>query len=169
MASLMRRPQAYMSAKQVRWIGFLTAPRTARTWGSDRTVGSRRCFGGRILFSPEQRRVALQRPTIEELDAAVVGLEGAECYAPLTQAEEIDANLILAQFVGRAAVVRGQVTNPVNVDGLGSRRQSGGPHVFDHSLTQRYHGGFPFSSIGLTGLRRPTRKIPPTVQHPYPV
>jgi len=89
-----------MSAKHVRWIGFLRAPRRARTWRSDRTVGSRRCFGGRILFPPKQRPVALQRPAIKELDAAVIGLEGAECHAPLAQAETIDANLILAQLVG---------------------------------------------------------------------
>ena len=55
----------------------------------------------------------------------MIGLEGAECHAPLAQAEKIDANLILAQLVGRAAVVRGQVTNSIDVDGLGSRRQSG--------------------------------------------
>ena len=45
-ASPMRRPQAYMSAKQVLWMGFLTQPRSARISASDSTAG-RRCFLGR--------------------------------------------------------------------------------------------------------------------------
>jgi hypothetical protein len=36
-------------------------------------------------FFPEQRPAAIQRPTIEELDAAVIGLEGAQRHAPFAQ------------------------------------------------------------------------------------
>ena len=65
----------------------------------------------------------------------MVGLEGAECHAPLTQAEQIGAHLFLAQFVGWTTVMRGQITNRVQVKGLGSGCQPSRPHVFDHTLT----------------------------------
>jgi hypothetical protein len=69
------------------------------------------------------------------LDAAVVGLEGAECHTPLTQAEQIAAHLFLAQFVRRTSVMRGQIMNRDQVKGLGSGCQPSRPHVFDHTPT----------------------------------
>ena len=82
------------------WIGFLTQAKRARIWVSDRTTGRRRCFGGRILFSPKQRPVPVEGPAVKELDAAVVGLERPERQTPFTQSEQIGAHLLLAQSVG---------------------------------------------------------------------
>src|SRR4051812_28703095 len=118
----MRRPQAYMRARQVLWVGLLMQPSSLRIRASGRATGSRRCFGGRILFFPKQRPAAIQRPAVKELDAAVVGLEGAEGHAPLATPEQVGAHLGLTQFVGRAPVVLGQTANPVEVDALGSGR-----------------------------------------------
>jgi hypothetical protein len=65
----------------------------------------------------------------------MVGLEGAECHAPLSQAEQIGTHLFLAQFVRGTMVMRGEMTNRVQVKGLGAGCQASRPHVFDHTLT----------------------------------
>jgi hypothetical protein len=57
---------------------------------------------------------------IEKLDAAVIGLESAECHTPLTQVEQIGTHLFLTQFVRRPAIMCGQMANPIQVNGLGS-------------------------------------------------
>src|SRR4051794_23083665 len=131
-ASLIRRPQAYMRVRLVLWIGFLISLRSLRTGASGRATGRRRCFGGRILFPPEQRPIAFEGPAIQELDAAVVGLECAERHAALAQFKQVRTYLRLAQLVGRAPIVLGQTVDPVEVEALGSGRQPGHPHLFHH-------------------------------------
>jgi len=54
-----------------------TQPRRALTSLSGKATGRRRCFGGRILFFPEQLPVQVKRLAVKELDAAMIGLEGA--------------------------------------------------------------------------------------------
>jgi hypothetical protein len=49
-ASLMRKSQAYMMAKQVLWVGFLTRRSRPRTCSSVSGTGKRFCRGGRIFF-----------------------------------------------------------------------------------------------------------------------
>ena len=119
-ASLMRKPQAYMRARQALWTGILTPPSNARTCSSDRTAGSRVVWAGEFFFL-KQRPVAIQRPAIEELDAALIGPERAERDPALTQTEQIAPYLFLAQLIRRTAVVRGQPTDRVDVDGLRRR------------------------------------------------
>jgi len=74
-------------------------------------------LGGRILFL-KQRPVAIQRLAVEKLDAAVIGLERAERDPALAQLKQVPAYLCLAQPIRRTAIVRGQPTDRVDVDGL---------------------------------------------------
>ena len=69
----------------------------------------------------KQRPIAIERPAVEELDTAVIDLERAERDATIPQAEQVAAHLFLGQSIRRTAVVRGQPTDRVDVDGLGSR------------------------------------------------
>jgi hypothetical protein len=142
-ASPIRKPQPYIREKHVLCAGFRTQPRIARTWLSGRATGRRRCFGGRILFFPEQGPVPVERLAVEELNAAMIGLEGAECQTPLAQPKEPDPHFFFAQLIRRATVMRGQTANRIQVKSLGSGRQAGCSHVLDHSHAQRCHGGSP--------------------------
>jgi hypothetical protein len=74
-----------------------TQPRRVLTSLSGKATGRRRCFGGRILFFPEQLPVQVKRLAVKELDAAMIGLEGAQCHTPLTQGDEVGAHFCLAQ------------------------------------------------------------------------
>jgi hypothetical protein len=71
----------------------------------------------------------------------VIGLEGTERQTPLAQPEEPGAHFFFAQFVRGTTVMRGQTTNRIQIESLGSGRQAGCSHVLDHSHTQRCHGG----------------------------
>src|ERR1700722_7179188 len=103
------------------------------------------------FFFLKQRPVAIQRPAVEELDAAVIGAERAECDPALTQPKQVAPYLVLAQLIRRTTVVRGQPTDRVDVDGLGSRRQPRRFHVFNHLQAQRRHRGLPwFEQAGAT-------------------
>ena len=124
-------------------MGFLTRPSSARTCLSDRTSGRRSCLGGRILFL-KQRPIAIERPAVEELDTAVIDLERAERDAAITQAKQIAAHLFFGQPIRRTAIMGGQPTDRVDVDGLGSRRQPRRLHVFNHPQSQRRHRGLPW-------------------------
>ena len=124
-------------------MGFLTPPSSARTCSSDRTSGRRSCLGGRILFL-KQRPIAIERPAVEELDAAVIDLERAERDAALPKAKQVAAHLFLGQSIRRTAVVASQAADRVDVDGLGSRRQPRRLHVFNHLQAQRRHRGLPW-------------------------
>src|SRR5271168_1176885 len=96
------------------------------------------------FFFLKQRPVAIQRPAIEELDAALIGPERAERDPALTQTEQVAPYLFLAQLIRRTAVVRGQPTDRVDVDGLRRSRQPRRLHVFDHLQSQRRHRGLPW-------------------------
>ena len=144
---------------QVLWTGFRTQARSARIWVSDKTTGRRRCFGGRILFFPKQRPVQVEGPAIEELDAAVVGLEGPQSQTPLAQPEQICAHLFLAQALWRAPVVGGQTPYTVEVDALGSRRQPSRPHVFRHPMAQCCHRGLLCFEVRPAAQPRPTSML----------
>src|SRR6202161_351022 len=96
------------------------------------------------FFFLKQRPVALQRPAIEELDAALIGPERAERDPALTQTEQVAPYLFLAQLIRRTAVVRGQPTDRIDVDGLRCSRQPRRLHVFDHLQSQRRHRGLPW-------------------------
>ena len=118
---------------------------TVQNLGVCQAIGPRRRIGraqrrwdcqGHSLFSPRFWTVS---PAIEELDAAVIGLEGAECQAAITQAKQIAAHLFLAQQIRRAPIVSGEAANCVEVDGLGSRSQPRQRHVFGHPQVQRCH------------------------------
>src|SRR3984885_8948743 len=121
-------------------MGFLTPPSSARTCASDRTSGRRSCLGGRILFL-KQRPVAIKRPEVEELDASVID---PERDAAIPQAKQIAAHLFFGQPIRRTAIMGGQPTDRVDVDGLGSRRQPRRLHVFNHPQSQRRHRGLPW-------------------------
>ena len=62
------------------------------------------------FFFLKQRPVAIQRPAVEELDAAVIGAERAERDPALTQPKQVAPYLVLAQLIRRTTVVRGQPT-----------------------------------------------------------
>src|ERR1700677_4614268 len=96
------------------------------------------------FFFLKQRPVAIQRPAIEELDAALIGPERAERDPALTQTEQVAPYLFLAQLIRRTAVVRGQPTDRVDVDGLRRSRQPRRLHVFNHLQSQRRHRGLPW-------------------------
>src|SRR5271154_4332035 len=141
--------------------------------GLGRPTGPREAvvvWAGEFFFL-KQRPVAIQRPAIEELDAALIGPERAERDPVLTQTEQVAPYLFLAQMIRRTAVVRGQPTDRVDVDGLRRSRQPRRLHVFDHLQSQRRHRGLPwFEQAGATapaprkiastqmprGKRRPT-------------
>src|SRR5205807_1424790 len=92
-----------------------------------------------------QGPIAIKRPRIEEADPAMIGLEGATCNTALiTEMEEIGANLLLAEHIGRALVVGSEPTDRLDVDVPGPLGKAGKPHVVDHTLTQRGHGRSPF-------------------------
>jgi len=58
------------------------------------------------VFLGEQRPIAIERPRIKEADPAVIGFEGTtRDSALIPQMEEIGANLLLAEHLGRAHVV----------------------------------------------------------------
>src|SRR5262245_52352185 len=148
-ASPMRRPQAYISRKDARWIGLRTCPRMARASSWVSTVGRRCLRGGRTRFLGEQRPVAIERTRIEEADAAVIGLEGPACATALiAQMQEIGAHLLLAEQVGRALVVGREPADCLDVDVPGPLGKAGKAHVIEHTLTQRGHGLPPFGLIG---------------------
>jgi hypothetical protein len=67
--------------------------------------------------------------------------KSAKRCATLAQMQQIAAHLLFAQQVRRPAIMRGQRTNPLQIHGLGGRRQPDSPHVFDHFRTQRCHHG----------------------------
>ena len=56
------------------------------------------------------------------MDASVIDLERAERDAAIPQAKQIAAHLFFGQPIRRTAIVGGQPTDRVDVDGLGSRR-----------------------------------------------
>jgi hypothetical protein len=75
----------------------------------------------------------------------MIGLEGATCNtAFIPEMEEIGANLLLAEHIGRAHVVGSQPADRLDVDVPGPLGKAGKPHVVDHTLTQRGHGRSPF-------------------------
>src|SRR6202451_4717290 len=121
-------------------MGFLTPPSSARTCSSDRTSEVAVAWAGEFFFL-KQRPVAIKRPEVEELDASVIDLERAERDAAITQAKQIAAHLFFGQPIRRTAIVGGQPTDRVDVDGLGSRRQPRRLHVFNHPQSQPRHRG----------------------------
>ena len=75
----------------------------------------------------------------------MIGLEGATCNtAFIPEMEEIGANLLLAEHIGRAHVVGSEPADRLDVDVPGPLGKAGKPHVVDHTLTQRGHGRSPF-------------------------
>jgi hypothetical protein len=75
----------------------------------------------------------------------MIGLEGATCNTALIpEMEEIGANLLLAEHIGRALVVGSEPADRLDVDVPGPLGKAGKPHVVDHTLTQRGHGRSPF-------------------------
>ena len=97
------------------------------------------------VFLGEQRPIAIERPRIKEADPAVIGFEGTtRDTALIPQMEEIGANLLLAEHLGRAHVVRREPADCLDVHVLGPLGETGKPHVIDHTLTQRGHGHSPF-------------------------
>src|SRR5262245_6759186 len=58
--------------------------------------------------------------------------------------KEIGANLLLAEYIGRAHVVGREPADCLDVDVPGPLSKTGKPHVVDHTLTQRGHGRSPF-------------------------
>jgi len=97
------------------------------------------------VFLGEQRPIAIERPRIKEADPAVIGFEGTtRDSALIPQMEEIGANLLLAEHLGRAHVVRREPADCLDVHVLGPLGETGKPHVIDHTLTQRGHGHSPF-------------------------
>jgi hypothetical protein len=93
------------------------------------------------VFLGEQRPIAIERPRIKEADPAVIGFEGTTRDTTfIPQMEEIGANLLLAEHVGRAHVVGGEPADCLDVHVLGPRGETSKPHVIDHTLTQRGHG-----------------------------
>ena len=58
-------------------------------------------------------------------------------------------------------VMRGQTSDRIQIESLGSRRQAGGPHVLDHSHAQRCHQRSP-SRVARRHRRRRHSKIPST-------
>src|SRR5271165_2294518 len=134
-ASLMRRPHAYMTARHVLWTGLRMPPRRCRTCSSDSASGSRFCRGEAILFFPEQPPGTVERVVVEEAKAVLTGLEGAACHALLAQAEQVTPHLFLAELIGRAAVMRGQPAYCLDVDLPRSLSQPGQGHILDHPRT----------------------------------
>jgi len=75
----------------------------------------------------------------------MIGLEGATCNTALIpEMEEIGANILLAEHIGRALVVGSEPADRLDVDVPGPLGKAGKPHVVDHTLTQRGHGRSPF-------------------------
>src|SRR5205085_2012811 len=110
-------PAARVARRNVRQSAFLlTGPVPLRSgvsqpgwrrprYGRARSVGAASSARERV-FLGEQGPIAIKRPRIEEADPAMIGLEGATCNTALiTEMEEIGANLLLAEHVGRALVV----------------------------------------------------------------
>jgi hypothetical protein len=70
------------------------------------------------------------------LDAVVVCLERSTRGAALTHAQEVAANILLAELIWGAVIMGGQTAYRLDVDGLRGLGQSGERHVLDHTLTQ---------------------------------
>ena len=74
----------------------------------------------------------------------MIGLKSAERDAAfVTQMQQIITHLLFGQLIRRAHVVSGQRANRVQIVGLGACRQTGDPHVLDHSLAQWCHVSSP--------------------------
>ena len=82
-ASLMRRPHAYMVARHVLWMGLRIALSSSLTCSSDSAFGSRFWRGEASLFFPEQRPAPSERVLVEKAKAEPAGLKGAACHPAL--------------------------------------------------------------------------------------
>src|ERR1051325_8498053 len=138
-ASPMRKPQAYMTAKQILWVGFLTRRSRLRTCSSVGATGKRFCRGGGAVFFREQRPPAVERVAVEKLNAMLIVLEGSTRDPAVTQGDQVGPNLFLAQRIGRAPIMRRQPPHRRDIATLRPQPQSHQLHVFDHALTQLCH------------------------------
>jgi len=114
----------------------------------------------------KQRPVAIERPEVEELDAALIGLERAGLQAAHAHAQQVAAHLFLGQAIRRTAIMGGQPTDRVDVDCLRSNRQPADfmssiirnrNGVIEVSLGSRKPALWPRPLEGYTQLRRPPR------------
>src|ERR1700674_1963245 len=104
---------------------------------------------------------------VEETQAVLAGLEGAACNPPLAQVEQVGPNLFLAELIGRAAVMLGQLVNSPDIDLTRSRGQPGQGHVLNHPHTQWRHGGLLSLMVRRATARPPARKDTSS-PHPRP-
>src|ERR1700690_3916913 len=104
---------------------------------------------------------------VEETQTVLAGLEGAACNPPLAQVEQVGPNLFLAELIGRAAVMLGQLVNSPDIDLTRSRGQPGQGHVLNHPHTQWRHGGLLSLMVRRATARPPARKDTSS-PHPRP-
>ena len=96
-------------------------------------------MGGRTFFR-EQRPVTGQSVDEKELDAEEVLLERPFGDAPyVTQVNDVVAQLVFGQPVGREAEMGGQLPHHSKVGHLRVRDQAGKLHVLDHAFSEFGH------------------------------
>src|SRR5580692_10254697 len=99
-ASLMRRPHAYVTARHVLWTGFAdTAEEMTDLIVRQRVRQPLLPWRGDLFF-PEQSPGPTERMAVEETQAVLTGFEGAACHPSLAQTEQVASHLFLTQLIG---------------------------------------------------------------------
>ena len=80
-------------------------------------------------------------------------------HPTVTQGDQVGANLLLAQRIGRTPIMRGQPAHRGDVASLRPQPQSPQLHVFDHALTQRRHQRSPLVTTAQAKAAEPHQRI----------
>src|ERR1700751_4325116 len=88
-ASLVRRPHAYMTARQVLWTGLRIQPSSSRTWSSEGALGSRFWRGEASLFFPKQRPTLSKRVVVKEAKPVPARVGGGGGNGPRGGGEKV--------------------------------------------------------------------------------
>src|SRR5579864_781567 len=105
---------------------------------------------------------------LEKLNAMLIVMERSTCDPPVAQRDQVGANLLLAQRIGRASIMRGQPANRGDIASLRPQPQSPQLHVFDHALTQRRHHCSPLVTTAQAKAAEPHQRILKSGYHRRP-
>src|SRR5882672_4178935 len=96
---------------------------------------------------------------IEKLNAILIVMERSARDPAVTQRDQVGANLLLAQRIGRAPIMRGQPAHRGDVASLRPQPQPPQLHVFDHALTQRCRHCSPLVTTAQAKAAEPHQRI----------
>src|SRR4051794_9275518 len=172
-ASLMRSPQAYISRKQIRAIGFLTPAIRERASASERTQGRRLRLGALTLF--------LRTAPSRDRACARTGIAARHAPAGTCRARRRARRAGAAGSFGHplrracpaSAACASPAPNRLDVGSPCVGRETGRDHVVDHTITQGCHRGDPPpvspAYAGAESLSHPPRYEVAIPEHEHPL